>query len=52
MPDSFSNDLRCSGTQTKRLHDRKAKWAYGCRRIAHSSERLPRPAMPATHYRM
>lgn len=55
MSDPFlSNDTRRTGTETKRLHDRKAKWAYGCRRIVHPSVKLgvgfPRPALPATHH--
>lgn len=61
MSDSFlSNDTRRTGAETKRLNDRKAKWAYRCRRIAHPSVKRgvgppppgppPPSALPVTYH--
>lgn len=50
-------DLRRSGTEAKRDHDHKAKWAYGARSrkaIRYQSEYdtdLSRPQVPFTHYK-
>lgn len=50
-------DLRRAGTEAKRDHDHKAKWAYGARSrkaIRYQSEYdtdLSRPQVPFTHYK-
>ncbi|PKY05720.1 hypothetical protein P168DRAFT_129728 [Aspergillus campestris IBT 28561] len=50
-----ASDLRHGGTESKRFHDHKAKWAYGGRSAscrAHVTEGfvIARPAMPRTHF--
>ncbi|PYH88757.1 hypothetical protein BO71DRAFT_338170 [Aspergillus ellipticus CBS 707.79] len=53
MSDSL-HDLRRAGAEAKRVHDHKAKWAYGSRSARTHHEALgalplTRPAMPASH---
>ncbi|RJE21684.1 hypothetical protein PHISCL_05985 [Aspergillus sclerotialis] len=45
-----SSDLRHTGTQIKRVHDRKAKWAYGSRDARTQATGRNRPAVPVSHY--
>ena len=46
----ISNDFRRTGTEIKRMHDQKAKWAYGNRNAYTMATGLKRPAQPASHY--
>ena len=45
-----SSDLRHTGTQIKRMHDHKAKWAYGNRNAYTQATGRNRPAVPVSHY--